>query len=493
MHLVRKSWSRRDFLRAAGIAGGAVALTSWMPAESRAASTGLRRLLLVQTGNGSILEKWRSNGSGEPFVDGQAITALAGPILAPLDAHRHRLLLLDGIDLSAMYVSASSAKPVGPNKGHAGSSVLWTGLNGGGQKFPDDGGAYPTGPSVDQVINARIGEGRGSLQLAIWNRPIDPRTVYAYDESGTPLPPEPNPQVVFDDIFRDGFPSDQASPGANRIVARRQRTIELLRGELSRLREQWPAGDRERFDRHVSGLDALEARIASLANGPMCSAGPDDRPTIGKDYRDDLNATTDAQIDNIVHAFACDRARVASFNLSPENSWTNSSQLDFIGWNDPDALHDGVHTISHATNLEPSEANRAKAVDQMAALNRWHAEKLARTLNQLEAAGLLEDTLVVWGTAMSHGGKHSNRNVPFVVAQGSAGPLATGRYLRWGDYEQPASSSGCTDCYSGDNSDMESNNNLLITLCHAFGLDDVTEFGSTMKSRASGLDDRLMK
>jgi hypothetical protein len=92
---------------------------------------------------------------------------------------------------------------------------------------------------------------------------------------------------------------------------------------------------------------------------------------------------------------------------------------------------------------------------------------------------------------MSHGGAHSNRSTPFVIAQGSAGPLVTNRYFRWGNFEQPATDV-CNGCSNGDPG-LEANNNLLITLCHAFGLDDIDQVGEADKCRATGLDERLMK
>jgi hypothetical protein len=491
MHLVRRSWSRRDFIRAAGIAAGAAALAPWVPSESQAATSGLKRLILVHTGNGSLLERWRSNGAGAKLVDGAAIPELKGPILSPLDAHRERLVLLDGIDLAAIF-EGPTGKHKGPNKGHAGSSVLWTGMTGGGQSFPDDAGEYPTGPSVDQIINGRIGEGRPSLQVSTWTRPIDPRNVWSYDESGTPLPPEANPQIVFDKLFKDGFPSGETTT-VNRKSERRKRSLEHLRGELNRLRAEWPAGDRDRFDRHVEALDALEAQIAALQNGPQCNVGPDNRPTIGEDYKSDIRATTDAQIDNIVHGLACDRTRVVSFALSPENTWPSpGSQLGFLpDWSGAEAFKTEAHAISHYTNLEPEASKREQAAKQMEALNAWHAEKLGLLIDKLTKAGVMDDTLIVWGTAMSHGGAHSNRSTPFVIAQGSSGPLVTNRYFRWGNFEQPATDV-CNGCSTGD-PDLEANNNLLITLCHAFGLDDIEQVGEAAKCRSTGLDERLMK
>jgi hypothetical protein len=484
MHVVRKRWSRRDFIRAAGIVGGAAALGPWIPSPSHAASGGLKRLLLIQTGNGSVLERWRSNGAGAAFKDGAVLPELQGPILAPLERHRDKLLLLDGIDLASVFVDGKATK----NKGHAGSSVLWTGLNGGGQSFDGDAGQYPNGPSLDQVVNDRIGEGRKALRLAIWNRPVDPRQVYSYDLKGTPLPVEPNPQVVFDDIFRDGFPSSDGDGSVSRIGPRRLRSIDILRSQLKRLRGQMPATDVERFDQHVAGLDALEQRIKNIAAAPGCTTGPDDKPSVGKNFREAPGETIDAQIDNLVHAFSCDLARVASFSLLPENSWTTGSLLK--QWVPELAGCGGIHTASHEQNQGTSDAERKAASGYMTALNRWSSDKIAALVDKLIAAGLMDDTLIVWSTSMSHGGYHDNHNVPVVVVAGSAGPLATDRYLRWGSFEQDALGN-CNGC-EGKNTG-ESNNNLLISLCHAMGLSDVTTFGKASHCRASGLDDRLMK
>jgi hypothetical protein len=481
---ITKRWTRRHFLRAAGIASAATAVSPWIPSESHAATSGLKRLILVQTGNGSILPNWRNNGSGAAFKDDAMLPELRGPILGPLDAHRDSLLLLDGIDLSTIYPSNTKNGRTG-NTGHAGSSVLWTGRNGGGQKFEGDAGSYPNGPSLDQIVNERIGEGRRSLQLGIWNRPIDPRQVYSYDLNGTPLPVEPNPQVVFDSIFSDGFP-DAGTP--DRKGPRRKRSIALLRGELTRLRAQLSGADRQRFERHVEGLDSMETRIDALANGPACGVSVADRPSVGKDFRDDPDATVDAQIANIIHALSCDMSRVVSFSLTPENVWGSSASFSKVmAWKGG-----GVHTQSHNTNQGTSAGERQQAIADITTLNNWSAKKFAALLAALKAANLMEDTLVVWGMAMSHAGYHSNRNIPIVVAQGSSGPLKTGRYMRWGHYEQEPEG-GCDGCGGGNAEGNETNNNLLISLAHAMGLSDVTEFGDPSRCRATGLNSRLMK
>ncbi len=480
MKLIRKHWNRRDFLRAAGIVGGATALSAWMPRLSVEADVHgpAKRLLLVTHGNGSVLEEWRKN-PGSPFVDGAALPTLTGPILAPLDRHRENLLLLDGIDLAAVFTPRGDRFGATGNKGHSGSSVLFTGKNGGGRVVGADEGTFPDMPSVDQVVNERIGGGRRTLQLAVWNRPLDPRSVYNYTSDAAPLPLQPNPQVAFDEVFRDGFAG--IDEGARRR-RRRQSTFSLLRGQLGRLRGQLPRGDRGRFDRHVEGLTSLEER---LSVGAVCSTSAADRSAIGRDYRDDTPSTIDAQIDVVLNAFACDQVRVATLQLVPENSWGSAA---FLGVDWRSLGGGGVHTVSHLQNADPDSDRRSRAVQQMALLNRFVATKFGELLDRMKAMGLLDDTLVVWAPGMSHAGYHSNANVPVVIAQGTAGPFRANRYLRWGAFEQPADGART---YGLDERNA-SNNDLLVSICHAMGLDDITSFGDPRYSVSDGLDGRLL-
>lgn len=473
-----RRWRRRDFLRAAGI-GATAAMLPLVPSRIDAQSGPPKRLILLSHGNGSVLQSWRDNGN-QRFVSDAALPALRGPILEPLDDHRQKLLLVDGIDIADIFgVRDGRFRRVGAG-GHAGSSALFTGVMGGGQQFDGDAGSFSSGTSVDQVINEQIGEGRRTLQLGIYNRPFDPRSVYNYDQSATPLPLETNPQAAFDAVFRNGF--GDATPAGRDRPAERRRILDVMRGEIGRLRQVMPSGDRERLDQHLESIDSLEQRL-SVAPSIMCSAGPDDRPTFSNP-RADTPATSSAMQDVLIHAMACDQVRVATLQLVPENSWGSAPFLPEWGM----LGGGGVHTTSHGQNQEASSAAREAAVDRMTALNRWVTERVVELLDRLETAGLMDDTVVLWAPAMSHGGYHSNQNVPVVIAQGANGPFRANRYVRFGDYEQEATGGSRSVTEAGN----ESNNNLLISLCHGFGLNHVESFGAVEHCRPEGLDSWLL-
>ena len=68
---------------------------------------------------------------------------------------------------------------------------------------------------------------------------------------------------------------------------------------------------------------------------------------------------------------------------------------------------------------------------------------------------LLDNTVVVWTSELSSGNNHSMRNMPYVIA-GGASYFDTGRYVRFG----------------GDD-----HSRLLVSLCHAMGLTDISRVG----------------
>jgi hypothetical protein len=485
MNVIRSHWNRRDFLRAAGITAGAATLSGLVPREVRAA-TGLKRVVFIQTGNGSILESWRSNGTGTPLVNNGALPALMGPILSPLEAHRSKLLLVDGIDLSSMYISQSTNGRVDGGRlgsGHAGACVLWTGKHGGGKAFPDHG-EFPNSPSVDQIINDRIGGGRASLRSTVWERISDPRWVYSFDKSATPLMPEPDPRVVFDTLFKGKL---GVATGPTRADERKLRSLDMVRGELQRLRAQFTGADRVRFDQHEQKVAELAAQL-SIKPAGTCTATAGDRPTLGAVDKTDLEGMATTHIKTLALALACDVVRVASFSLGVENVWGGDNPGKYV----PGFTGDAFHQRSHESNAGATPAIREAAVRAMTSLQKWHAAKVAMLLDELTALGVMDETLVVWGMAMSHGGYHSNRNVPIVIAQGASGPLKTGRYVRYGTYQQTATG-GCDGQCGGGADTNESNNNLLISLCHAMGLPDVSQVGEAKWCKPVGLDDRLMK
>jgi hypothetical protein len=424
-------WSRRNLLRTLGVSAAAAPFIPLL--EGHAGGTALpKRLVLFTHSNGVVLENWRPTGGEADFV--------LSPILAPLAAYRDRMLVLDGLDLGY-------GKDIGKSSvGHAGMASLWTGTSPIWQDEELENG-WASGPSVDQVVANAIGHETtyASLQTGVItersNAFIHTRAYHAGAEQ--PLDCENDPHAVFERLFGDFT----AEPGAlQRRIDGRRSVMDAVRADVAALQPKLAPADRHRLDEHLTGIAELEDRLDDVLP-PSCEV-PDAPAEMDYESTENLEAVTDAQIDLVVRALACDRTRVVGFQWGREGS---TGTAPWIG-------SGGIHTRSHEVTPE--------SIDYRTQLSTWYATKFVRLLDGLAAANALEGTLVVWSSPMAVSDLHTNWNLPFVMVDGT-GYFSTGRHLRWGTYEGGyVPSTG------------ESSNKLLVSICHAMGLDDVESFGN---------------
>jgi hypothetical protein len=122
------------------------------------------------------------------------------------------------------------------------------------------------------------------------------------------------------------------------------------------------------------------------------------------------------------------------------------------------------HGISH--DFASSGAN-FEAYNRIQA---WYAGRLAYFLGKLDSytegdGTLLDNTLVLWATEIGESTQHDLRLMPYVFAGGAGGKIRTGRYLDFGTTRRD-------------------NNQMLVSMAHAMGVEELTSFGDP--SGASG-------
>ena len=460
---IGRRWTRRCFLRAAGIGAAGAGLLPFVPRSIADAAEGPKRLVLVTHGNGVDLTRWRPTGGETDFA--------LSYILEPFEPYRDWLLVLDGLDNEA--IAPSDRRGVG----HDGMSTLWTGLELPAGEFGDKHVGWPVGPSIDHVVAERIGaETRypayyfgtsGSGVTA--EGPI--RTAH-HRGSNEPIQTQNYPARAFDDLF-GGVVGDD--PAAARLRARRQSVLDAVTGELGRLRGELPAGDRDCLDAHLDGVRRIEERLAAAASLCVAPERPYDFTYAEQDDSESLPHLSDLQLEIMAHALACDLTRVACLQWGGEGSTGTGSFLDDLGYE----RFGGIHTQSHEMNYTTTEgmglsdADVSRARQNMANLNRWRAQTLVSGLLDRLAPEVRDNTLLVWGSAMCEGGCHSNRNIPVVVIQGSGFDyFSTGRYLRWGEFD-PLTAYNGFNRYSGGTP----MNKMLVSIGQAMGLSDIGTFG----------------
>jgi hypothetical protein len=424
--------TRRSFMRKAALAGGALALFPWLK-ERASAGAPPPRLLLWYTPHGTIWDQWRPTGGETGFA--------FAPILAPLERHRDRLVIVDGIAIdngTEYYIPHTYTMP-----------VLWTGspidTTASGFCREDHGGrcfGWGTGVSIDQTIATRLADPSPypTVELGYQCGGLHPATRMIYSAPGTPKTPIDDPGRAFDTLFGMVDPDVEA---AARLAVRRRSVLDVVRADFNSRRGRLSATDRVRLDAHAQSLLDLERTL--VPSGVACT-----RPTRPIDVS--AETAMDRQSDLIAAMFGCGLTRIASFQHRIADN--DNSLYPWAG-----LAEGGHHTLTHDSG----------AAGTLASVYRWYSERFAYLLDRLAATPdvdgttVLDNTLIVWGSELGIGWTHDISNVPFIFAGGAAGRLRGGRYLR------------VSGLWS---------NRVLVTAAHAMGLTDIDEYGSL--DRGSG-------
>jgi hypothetical protein len=120
-------------------------------------------------------------------------------------------------------------------------------------------------------------------------------------------------------------------------------------------------------------------------------------------------------------AFQSDTTRVSTFMFGNAVSGINFRFLEGVS--------DSHHEISHHTK-DPDKLR------QYHLINRWHIDQYAYLLRKLRDMkegdrSVLDNSMVLFGSALSDGNSHNPHKLPLVVGGRGGGRLATGQHLAY--------------------------------------------------------------
>ncbi len=321
------------------------------------------------------------------------------PCLSPLAPFRNDFHVLSGVD---------NAAAKGQGNGHTNSmSGLMTGT-----LFTGRG---PSGPSIDQVIAARVGSDSRfrSLQLGVAQESFGESMQRNMSWSGyeRALPPEMIPHRLFDRLFgarEEGW------------VNRKKSILDSVRDDAALLRKRLPSDDQARVDEHLSGIRDLERSIAGLppeyarVDPPDFDGDMKDWPRIAK-----------LQTELLVKAFATRQTRVASYMLTKCQS---ISRFPWLGYTSA-RHHDYTHAVGKAPGADGVEGQRV-----LRDICRWHVEEFAYLVARLKAINegdgtLFDHSTLVFVHEHAEANPHKNSGLAMLVAGGS-NKLARGKHTR---------------------------------------------------------------
>ncbi len=363
--------SRRTFIKglslsglAAGLSAGAASLLRL--AESRA-DTGASplRFLFVYTSAGRDSNSMCS-GTGAQFTFGEG--------LAPLEAVRDKVLVLDGLRIPA---HTGEEHPCGR------SSMLTA--------HAASGNNLGAALSFDRFLADRIANG-DSLYTGLNHPGGDIDVPISWLAPGTPNENFiAGPAALLDHLFPGGVTSSAGAPVTASPNEDESALNQYLTGELERLMKVAPQADAEQLELHLRTLEQLRADIQG---GGGISRSCEELATDSADDDGDRLARL------VVHGLACGRASVAVMRVGteePHHEWSH--------W------QDGADFRENLQQLDLDEAARFTRIVQL--LDSYPED----------GGTLLDNTIVVWSSEVAGGYDediHGTNNMPFVLAGGGA-------------------------------------------------------------------------
>lgn len=365
------------------------------------------RLLFIFAPNGAHMPDWTPPGPGSELV--------LPKTLAPLAEVKSRLNVISGLGLDA-----ARAHGDGPGDHARAAATFLTGVH----PRKTAGANIRAGVSVDQLAAAALGRGErlASLELGTERSRLsgscDSGYSCAYSSNiswrgeSTPNAKEIVPRRVFDRLFGD----QQGLSAAERAARKRRRAsvLDLVRDDARALGGKLGAADRHKVDEYLEALRELERRIHAPQAKP-----PKARGEVPKHTPRDLGEHLDHLYDLIRFAFLTDSVRVATFMLG--NAGSNRSYRKL-------GVSEGHHRLSHHGRDKTKR-------EKIARIDRFHIERLARFLKAMAATregdgSLLDNTLIVYGSAIGDGNRHNHDDLPILLAGGGGG-VKGGRHLRF--------------------------------------------------------------
>ncbi len=313
--------------------------------------------------------------------------------------------------------------------GHSAGTATW--LTGGGFNHEN---INVGGPSADQIAAkhfrsttllpslemAMRGEGYFSSSLS--------RNSISWSDAQTPVPREIEPRAIFDRMFRAG-----ESQMAQRSV------LDMVIADARRMKNSGSVQDRQKIDEYVESIREIERKIAFSERQKQRS---DVASGLGKamirpaaEIPEDHGEYVRVMMDMIVLAFWADATRVATCMMDHGQS---NRYFNFI-----DGVTGTWHALSHWKDISgktedddgvTSWKSRDEKRDMYNRVTAWHTQQVAYLISRLneirEADGtLLDHSTIVYGSSLSDGHEHEEKNLPLLLAGRGGGAIRPGRLI----------------------------------------------------------------
>lgn len=368
--------TRRHFLKAAGVCIALPALESMTKASQPAADPAMR-MVCISSALGLYPRAFFPRTFGADYE--------LSPTLQPLVDMRDQFTVFSHMDHPGIFTKHGAMKSVlsgvSPGGAPAGTSVSMD------QVAAEHVGYQTRFPSLHVCIGGTLG--------ASWTK------------SGIRVREHGNPR----DLFKLLFVRDSATAiKARELELSEQGSIlDLLREQTRQFERRTSPSDRKKLDEYLTAIREAEIKLQGMQRWLNTPKPAVEYDATGHPHSDmDYGFLAPLMFDLLFLAIQSDSSRVFTAGFGMHN---RTIELD--------GVTGGYHGLSHHGNVPGS-------LRQLQIIDRFYIEQMARFIGRLRDSPLgnlgdgtlLDKTMVLFGTGLGDAARHSNRDLPTVIAGG---------------------------------------------------------------------------
>ncbi len=260
--------------------------------------------------------------------------------------------------------------------------------------------------SLDQQIADQIGQKSRFPSFELTAGTGEGSKAMSYTRQGVPLPMIQRPSVFYKTLFT----SKEDRARSEYLLKSGQSAIDPIVEDAMRFQKSLPHSDKQKLEEYFDSLRAVEKRMTRQLKSI-------DDPVPTPDYQlpsyDPITPNLQIEAEGIMYD-------LMTLAIDTQSTRVMSFFLDGLGQVfsfDGRALKSGYHGLSH-------HGNDPVMIRDLVAIESAHIHCFNGFINQLQekktASGktLLDDTVILLGTGMGDASRHSNQNLPTLVAGG---------------------------------------------------------------------------
>jgi hypothetical protein len=294
--------------------------------------------------------------------------------LKPLERHRDDLTVFSHLDHEL-------------NGGHNAVQGFLTSI-----KKEEAGGFPAKNMSLDQAAAEHVGS---ETRFPSVNTGIYKGTDMCWTRAGVHVPPVNNPATLFRALFVS-LPANEREAERTRLKHQGS-VLDALRDSASALNRTLNAADRNKLDQYLTSVRDVERRLQmskQWIDQPKPKSPIEEVQDEERQHIDEVALFYDL----MALALQTDSTRVATLETG---LGFRTSELDLGSY----------HGLSH-------HGKSPDRVGQLQVIEAFLSTKLSDFISRLKEAKIFDDTLIVFGSGMSDGSSHSNRNLPVLLTGG---------------------------------------------------------------------------